>query len=309
METFGNKNPAISSKKNFCDICNIGFTTKYNYKIHNLTRKHQMETLGNAFAGKMQQEHNLQKIQSTDFIYACDCCQKKYKTRSGLWKHKQNCIHKKIDYLEENHIVKENDKNNIIIKLLDQNNILHNQIIELSKEKSPIINNNNITHNQFNLNVFLNEQCKDALNIMDFVNSLQLQIKDLESTGKLGYVEGISKIFINGLKELEIHKRPIHCSDIKREVFYIKDLDKWEKEKDENKKLKEAINTISHKNIKQIPKWVEKNPNYKDLTSSENDEYLTLINNAMAGINIEEMEKNHNKIISNIAKEVVIYKN
>jgi hypothetical protein len=303
METNGNKNPAKSSNKNYCEICNTKFTTKYNFNAHILTRKHKMETLGNAFAGKSQPHDIKVSDQSKLSIFRCVCCHKTYKTRSGLWKH--NILCKKSSLLDN---VIDEEKNNIIMKLLEQNKTLQNKIIEFSNEKDKNTKVTNITNNHFNLNVFLNEKCKDALNIMEFVNSLQLQIKDLESTGKLGYVEGISKIFINGLKELDLYKRPIHCSDVKREVFYIKDLNKWEKEEDENKKLKEVINTIAHKNIKQIPKWVEKKPEYKDLTSIQNDQYLRLVNNAMSGINTEEIEKNYNKIISNVAKEVVITK-
>ena len=303
METIGNKNPAKSSKKNFCNICNTNFTTKYNYNAHLLTRKHQMETLGNAFAGKPQPHDNTVTTVYNIQQFRCACCKKNYKTRSGLWKH--NILCNKSAPLDN--VIIDEEKNNIIMKLLEQNKTLQNKIIEFSneKEKNPTVTN--ITNNNFNLHVFLNEKCKDALNIMEFVNSLQLQIKDLESTGKLGYVEGISKIFINGLKELDLYKRPIHCSDVKREIFYIKDLNKWEKE-DENKKLKEVINNIAHKNIKQIPKWVEQNPEYKDLTSIQNDQYLRLVNNAMSGIDTEEIEKNYNKIISNVAKEVVITK-
>jgi hypothetical protein len=167
---------------------------------------------------------------------------------------------------------------------------------------------NNTTNNKFNLNFFLNEKCKDALNIMEFVNSLQLQLKDLEQTAKLGFVEGISKIFVNGLKELDIHKRPIHCSDIKREVLYIKDEDKWEKENIEKEKITKAIKSDVHKNIKQIPEWVKQNPTCKDSTSKKNDEYLKLISNNMSGIDNEEVETNMNKIIHNISKEVVIEK-
>jgi hypothetical protein len=143
---------------------------------------------------------------------------------------------------------------------------------------------------------------------MDFVESLQLQLSDLEQTGKLGFVEGISKIFVKELKALDIYKRPIHCSDVKREVLYVKDENKWEKENIEKQKIRKVIHHITNKNIKQIPEWVKLNPNCKDSTSKKNDEYLKMICNSMCGIDEEETEINMNKIISNVVKEVVINK-
>jgi hypothetical protein len=143
---------------------------------------------------------------------------------------------------------------------------------------------------------------------MDFVNSLQLQLKDLEQTGKLGFVEGISKIFVNGLKELDVYKRPIHCSDMKREILYVKDEDKWEKENIEKEKITKAIQKVVHKNIQQIPDWVKQNPTCKDSDSKKNDQYLQLLINSMSGSDKEEVETNMNKIIHNISKEVVIDK-
>ena len=145
----------------------------------------------------------------------------------------------------------------------------------------------------------------NSVKIKDFVRSIQLQLTDLENTGRLGYVNGISKIVINGLKELDIYKRPVHCSDLKRETLYVKDDNQWTKE---SNKLKTAINEISHKNIKQISNWIQQNPSCKDITSKKNDEYLHLINNCMIGSNEEEINNNYKKIIHNISKEVVIVK-
>jgi hypothetical protein len=191
-------------------------------------------------------------------------------------------------------------------QLLDQNK----QLIEISKNQTitQINTNCNNTTNKFNLNFFLNEQCKDALNLADFINSLHLQLSDLQTVGKLGYSEGISKIFVNGLKELDLYKRPLHCSDIKREILYVKDEDKWQKEDDENTKMKHAIQHITHKNIKQIPKWVEQNPSCKDSDSKQNEEYMQLVSNSMTGNSLEEQLYNMNKIISKVAKEVIIDK-
>ena len=186
--------------------------------------------------------------------------------------------------------------------LLEQNN----KIIEFAKEGKIITNH---TTNNFSINLFLNEHCKDALNIMDFVNSLQLHMSDLEETGRLGYIEGISRIFIRGIKELDVYKRPIHCSDLKRETLYIKNENVWEKEDKEKTCLTKAIKVIGSKNIQQIADWVDKNPHCKDGNSKKNDEYMNLISNTMIGSSLQEQSENISKVIKNVSKEVFIDKN
>ena len=174
----------------------------------------------------------------------------------------------------------------------------------------PKIGNNNTTttnNNQFNLQMFLNEDCKNALNIKDFVNSLQLTINDLTNTGKLGYVDGITRIFVNALNDMDVTERPIHCTDIKRETVYIKDADKWEKEGSENSKLKRTIRDIENKNIKMIPKWQEENPECRIIDTRQADELMEISINALGGN--EEKEKLEKKIVKNVLKEVMIDKN
>jgi hypothetical protein len=176
---------------------------------------------------------------------------------------------------------------------------------DIAKEGKYVTNN---TTNNFNLNVFLNEKCKDAVNLMDFVDSLNVKLKDLEYTARLGYSEGISQIFINELSEMDVHRRPIHCSDSKREIIYIKDHDLWEKEDENKTKLTKAIKIVGNKNIQQIGEWQKANPEYNDPSSKQNDRYMKMICNAMSGSTKEESEKNYEKIIKNIAKEVIINK-
>ena len=147
-----------------------------------------------------------------------------------------------------------------------------------------------------------------GLNIMDFVKSLTLQLADLERVGQLGYAEGISKVFVNGLKELDVFKRPIHCSDLKREILYVKDKDAWEKENDENAKIKLAIKHIAHKNVQQIPEWQQENPEYSDSQSIISEKYMKIVSHSMGGFTDAEDDTNYNKIIKNVAKEVVIQK-
>ena len=225
-------------------------------------------------------------------MYVCEKCNKQYKFNSGLWKHKQKC-NNNIKYKKNN----ENDTNfhSMFMAIMEKNNELQTTLLEVLPKIGDTTNSHNT--NNFNINVFLNEQCKDAINIMDFVNSLQLKLKDLECMGKLGFVEGTSKIFINGLKELELHKRPIHCSNINSETLYVKDNDTWEKENDNKDKMKKAIDGINKANIKQIPHWILENPTY-----TEDEEYMKIISNVIK----MDIEEDKNKIINNVAKETLI---
>ena len=154
----------------------------------------------------------------------------------------------------------------------------------------------------------MNDTCKDAVNLVDFFDSIQVQLDDLEETAKLGYTEGVSRIIINGLNELEVCKRPIHCSDLKRETLYIKDQNEWLKEDTNKSHLSKAIKLVSKKNVQQIFEWQKKYPQYKDPESKQSDRYMEMICNTMDASSKDEQEKNMNKIIKNITKEVVIDK-
>jgi hypothetical protein len=199
---------------------------------------------------------------------------------------------------------------NVVLNVVNQNNELTKRIVELSSNTTMTnCNNTNNSHNKtFNLQIFLNEQCKDALNIKDFVESIQVQISDLENTGKNGYVEGISKIFINNLEQLNTHSRPIHCSDSKREILYIKNDNQWTKDDEQKTNLTKAIKEVANKNIKQISEWQKLNPEYNDPDSKQNDKYMKIVLNSMSGSTVEEQKNNINKIIKNVAKEVIIEK-
>jgi hypothetical protein len=290
-----------NAEKFVCLTCDFKCSKKSNLQTHYSTLKHSRLT-------KKMPNDNMQKL------FYCNCG-KTYIHNSSL------CFHKKKCNIESNNFLTNNEKENIedisfktmFIQVVEQNKaiLLENQEMrKLLKEALPKIGNttNNVINNKFNLNFFLNEKCKDALNINDFIDSIRLKLTDLELVAKLGYIEGISKIFVKELKDLDIYKRPIHCSDIKRETLYIKDEDKWYKDNEEKYKIKQVIQHITHKNIKNISNWVEENPACKDSTNKKNDEYLKLISNSMSGENEEEQIQNVNKIISNVAKEVIIDK-
>jgi hypothetical protein len=193
--------------------------------------------------------------------------------------------------------------NEMIMKLIEQNGKLQEQLVSLSKEKS-IVNNIVNNTNNFNLNVFLNEKCKDAINISDFIESLKITLDDLAFSKNKGLVEGITNVMINGLRQLDIHKRPIHCTDAKRDTMYIKDCEKWEKD-DNHEKMKDTIIKIANKERNSIYKWVEKNPNWFD-TEVKQIEYLTMVRNICEPI--ENYEKNGKKIIRNIGRVVLVDK-
>ena len=204
------------------------------------------------------------------------------------------------------------DKDALVLHLLKQNGELHNKIIEMASQSSINVNNtnshNNIQNKTFNLQFFLNDTCKDAMNISEFISSINFNLEDLEHTGRTGYIEGISNIVVKSLNKLEQHMRPLHCSDNKREVLYIKDNNEWTKETEEKPILTKAIKTIANENIKQINKWRQKYPDCTKSDSKKNDLYLKIVSNSMNGLTKEEGEQNINKIISNVAKKVVIDK-
>jgi hypothetical protein len=204
------------------------------------------------------------------------------------------------------------DNNELRKMMMEQQSLMlenNNKVLEICKNGTHNTTNTHTnSHNKaFNLNFFLNETCKNAMNIMDFAESIQLQLSDLEKIGEVGYVEGISNIIVKNLKALDVTERPIHCADKKREVIYIKDEDKWEKEDDDKKKLRKVINKVACKNQRLLPKYKEAHPgcNYSD--SKFSDQYSKLVIEAMGGTGNNDLEKS-DKIIRNIAKEVVIDK-
>ena len=261
--------------------------------------------LNKHFKSKKHNTTNTTEIQPDNSLIHICSCGKQYNHRGSLFNHKKICKYEekeeKVENIQEEK-KEENDLNykDMFLEMVNENKELHKTM----RDMIPTIgnnNNNNINNSQFNINVFLNEDCKDALNIMDFVDSLQLQLKDLDNTGKLGFVEGTSKIFIEGLNKLEVTKRPIHCSDIKEETLYIKDNDTWEKENKNNDKMKKAIDKITDINMEQMPEWVKENPKF-----ANDDEYLKVISNIMNVMDKGKQNKQKEKIINNVAKETFI---
>lgn len=299
----------MSTKKHIfykCVGCQYLTSNKTHWNRHIQTEKHGKVLL----ATDCQQKKHISHITGIEQKFGCDCG-KFYTDRSGLWRHRKKCVQLNDKQSENVLVPQQPDQTTSLAALLQdmmkQNQELQKQLIELANEKKNVINNT-INYNKFNLMVFLNEYCKDALNFSDFVRSLEIQLTDLEDTGKLGYVAGISNIFIRNLKNLDIFKRPIHCSDFKRETIYIKDQDNWQKEEG-NEKIKKAIDSVTNKNIKLLPEWMKQNPDFINGESKTSDQYLVIMNQSMGVTDDEEYDKKQiNKIISNIAKEVTIDK-
>ena len=293
-----------SSEKYCCQTCDYYTSRKSQLVRHNLTTKHINLTNSTDFN---------KKVPKSSATFVCNCG-KKYKDRTGLWKHKNKCnlTEDNINVLEKEH----NNSNEIqelkeIMKyLMKENSEMKNIILEVVKNGTHNNNSHNTTtnsHNKaFNLQFFLNETCKDAMNIMDFVESIKLQVSDLESVGELGYIEGISNIIVKNLNALDVTQRPVHCTDKKRETIYIKDDNKWEKD-EEQKKMHKMIKKVADKNVRLLPKFTEKYPDYKNYHSKNSDKYSKIIVESMGGSGDNDYEKEE-KIIKNIAKNILVEK-
>ena len=289
----------------FCKKCDYKTCKKSSFDTHNISAKHTKITQDNT--GDKYSAEIMPKFSNNCNWFVCSCG-KKYQYRQGLWKHKQTC--------NDNTKNEPTNKDDLIMMLIKENSEFKTMLMEQQNMMMKVIengttnNSNNTTttnsHNKaFNLQFFLNETCKDAMNIADFVDSIKLQLSDLEKVGELGYVEGISNIIIKNLNDLDETKRPLHCTDKKRETIYIKDQGQWEKEDDNKNTLKKSINKIANKNTKLISQFREKYPECRKSESSISNKYNKMIIEAMGGPGDNTAEKEE-KIIRNISKATII---
>ena len=287
-------------RKYVCETCVFNCSKKSNYNKHLLTAKHNNLTNPNNLMPK-----------NADTIFSCSNCKKIYKHASTLSNHKKVCINnneeinKKIIDASANEV---KSLTNIVLELVKSNNEIQKQMLNMCEKIQPnTINSNNVnttTNNKiFNLQFFLNEECKDAMNMSEFINSIQLKISDLENIGKNGYIEGMSNIIIKHLNDTDLNKRPIHCSDAKRETLYIKEENKWEKDTQETKKMLRAVRGVDKKNYQLLTTWKDTHPKCMDSKSHQSDEYMKVVSKVMDGD-----EENINKVIKKVTKEVVIDK-
>ena len=297
----------------YCEKCDFRCEKKGDYVRHLKTQKH----------------NNQKPI--LDKKYECECG-KAFKHASSLWNHKKRCkvdldnnyseqcpepldksrgvdTHLVLELLKQNQEFKELmiDQNKQFYYTQEKNSDLQKQLLDVVKDGKTVINNNT-TNNRFNLNVFLNETCKDAINLNDFIQSIELNTEDFTRTGEIGYVKGISNIMVERIRGMEPHVRPIHCTDLKREIVYVKDSNKWSKEDDNKTHLRKAVRIIADKNKQQLYPWQEENPNYEILDTPECDKFFEYAKVSLGGYGKEEGNKFENKIISNLIKEAVIDK-
>ena len=303
----------ISLKKYHCDICSISCAKQTEWNRHINTNKHKINENG-------------EKTNQNQPKHICKCG-KIYKDRSGLWRHCKICNvnisdetdeQNKPPVMNENIIgifIKENaDFKNLILEIVKnntdlqkQNQDLQKQMIEVCKNSNTTINNKNSHNKTFNMQIFLNEHCKDAMNIKDFADSFKLEISDFEKVGHLGYVDGISDIIIKKLNELDVHKRPIHCSDTKRDIMYVHADNVWTKENSDHDQVRLLVQRITAKNIRLIHIWQDLYPNSRNNMHQLNDTYMSLTRQAMGGFG-GTIPENETKIIKKIAKTVFIDK-
>jgi hypothetical protein len=333
-------------KMHICKICDFITSRNQDYEMHLVTAKHKRKLLEtnqnlnipsvgfhcnecnyttlkkNLFEKHQNSIKHIRNMNKEPTVnkHICDVCNKEYLNNSGLWKHKKICkvLENKPEVLETKKELTnefrepENKKLEItvdlVVELLKQNK----ELIEFIKTNPGGMNNSNNTNcnnnNQFNLHFFLNETCKNAMNITDFVNSIQLTTQDFENTGKLGYVDGITKIIINKLNSVDTTSRPMHCTDVKRETLYIKDENVWEKEDEHKTKFKKVINQIANKNLQQLKIWKDEHPDCINLDTNDNIAFRKYYRVALGGGTNDEDEKFLDKIKRNVLKEIVVDK-
>ncbi len=305
--------------KFYCEKCNYNTCKKYDYYKHLNTTKH-----------KNQQESTNLSLNTEQF--KCLICNKCYKERTGLWRHKKYC-QEKIEIDNSVQIIQKEDEITVtdaklVFELLKQNNEfkelmlsqtnqMMTQMIEIAKTTNTnntnnIVNgsiHNNTNYNQFNLQMYLNETCKNAMTIDEFLDYLQPTLEELEATARLGYVEGITRIIMRGLKDLEEELRPFHCSDLKREALFVKNPDgEWEKETDEKPLMLRFVKAVARKNFNNVNEWRKLHPNCRYHDSKSNDMFNQIMLNSTSGRTEKEQQESYQKIIKNITKEIVIDK-
>ena len=306
MATNFSENSESDNNKFVCKECDYICYKKQHYKQHCNTAKHK-KRIGNSSATENNENSSL----------CCENCSKQYVDRTGLWRHKKKCIVTNtittpiIDrLLAENQELRSFIMDQTKLYTANMNEIVEKNVEMLSKVVEtckPVNNNTTINNNnnqRFNINVFLNEQCKDAINFSDFVKNIQISYEDLENNAQLGFVNGISKIFMDNLKQLDVNERPIHCTDVKRETMYIKDDNTWTKQADDEK-LQKAIQTVSYRSMGKLAEWKQENPDYKDCNSEFSQKCLDIQRQTLAG---SERGVYYPKVIHALARETIVEK-
>jgi hypothetical protein len=304
---------AENAKTKVCLLCDFSCCKESDFIRHTMTRKHQILINPNNFTPK-----------NTNTVHKCKCG-KIYKHASSLCSHKQKCNGE-----QNKPTVPDNIDTNTILQIIQQNEEFKSLLIEqngefktlLAEQNSKVMDlykngvnttnnvqtiNNNSNNKSFNLNVFLNETCKDAMNMKDFVDSIQITLTDIENMGKLGFVNGISNIIVNRLKAIDVHLRPVHCTDQRRETMYVKEKNQWSKEEEDNKNIRRFIQLVAHKNTKNLSLFKNKHPDCLEYHSKYNDQYNKIVMETFGGYGNTDYDS-ENKIIRKLVKELAIDK-
>jgi len=315
-----NQKSEKAETKYFCEYCNLSTSKLYDYNRHILTNKHKKQVKLN------QTEEVLNEKNDKPQLNICKKCNRSYKNRNGLWYHQKKCKE-----TEPAQVTLPEQQNNLVLdtatvlQLIKQNDDFKTLIVEQNQEfkallieqqnkiidlagKPNTINNTVNSNNTFNLQVFLNETCKDAMNISEFIENLNIQLKELENVGNNGYVTGISDIILKRIKGLEVSKRPLHCTDVKRETMYIQDENEWNKDTEEKSKLKKFVEQVASQNYKKIPEWCQQNPECRDMYHEKYEYCMQLMRNSLGDLD-EKQDKLYDKVIKNIARQVTVDKN
>jgi hypothetical protein len=308
------------ANKYVCNHCDYKCSKNSDFVKHNNTRKHKIATM---------------EILEIPIIadHICSVCDKKFKTYSGLWKHSYKCLPPPKQEAPPPHSSAEDMQMNLILELVKQNqefkNLLIQQSHQMMEQNSQMMeqnktmidvaknsqgnNNNTLSHNNnnnktFNLNFFLNETCKDAMNMKDFIKSLEMTLPELENMGELGFAEGMSRLFVDRLNKLDITKRPIHCSDVKREIIHIKDDNKWERDNANLDRLRKIIKQLTLKNILKVDDWKKANQGCTEYNNRKTDKYLRINMEAIGPVDDVEVKRDFGKIIRRVAESTAIDK-
>ena len=316
-----------------CKGCNYNTVRKSQYERHLLTAKHKLLT--NTYE---KVPKSSQKVLNKKHSFICNCG-KEYFHRQSLYNHKRKCRYlndckneiiekpednNKLEKQEEKPVIdSEPDYKNMFIELIKQNadfksliieqqkenQTLQKQLIDVVKEGKNINSNNTINNNQkFNLNFFLNNTCKDAMNMSEFIENMDVNFKDIEYIGRNGYVNGMTNMILSRIKDLDVTKRPLHCTDLKRETMYIKDNDEWNKDTPDNTQLRNMVKIVAKHNQYQFPLWREKHPASDDMNSETFEFSLKMIQNILGDVG-EEQIKLDNKVMRNLSKHILVDKN
>ena len=334
LATFSNQEIPEKSLKHQCELCDYNTQITKDYMKHLLTIKHKTRALAT--------KPNKFVLKNPSIVLSCANCNKVYKDKTGLWRHKKKCsvitppveipthpspvphCHSSTEDMQMNlilELVKQNQEfKNLIIQqshqMMEQNSNMMEQnktMMDVAKNSQVSNSHNTLSHNNnnnktFNLQFFLNETCKDAMNMKDFIQSLEMSLPELEKMGEVGFAEGMSRVFVNRLNSLDVTKRPIHCSDVKREIIHIKDDNKWERDNANLDRLRKIIKQLTHKNILRVDDWKKANPGCTEYNSRKNDQYLRINMEAIGPVDEIDEKRDFGKIIRRVAESTAIDK-